>query len=145
MLSEFRTQILEQVRDGYIDDQTTRDLSQFISILNTAGDELGNNLLIRASNNLDDSIDPDYPFNFQDEERIAKAFKLYKRSFKIAVGRDQRAWIKIIQKAAKGAFYDRSEDGMSNERYMMKMVNQAKQLQEKMQEQQLLENKYNEK
>lgn len=129
MIDEFRRDLLKEAKKGYIKEESKRHLSQFTAIINTAGDEVGNSLLIRAANELEECVTPDFPFDFPTPIRINKAFKLYKKALRIAMGRDQQGWMKIMQAAARNSFHSRMEDKMNDIGKLMQKMQY--QLQEK--------------
>ncbi len=114
-LDSIRIRIIDEVKEHEeLSKDTLKDLKRATAILDTAGSVIGNKILIKYLNQLEDALHPMWPENFLDEILIDKRFQDYKKVVHIAIGMDKQKWDFIIQEGAKSSFYSRIEDKLEN-------------------------------
>jgi len=110
-LDGLRTEILVEVeKGGSIRDETRRETSQVIALMNTAGDAISNDILRIMADKLQDALEPQYPYNFIDTNLIDKRFSNYKKAFRRAISKHNQVWDSQYQNLARMMLSQRPED-----------------------------------
>lgn len=128
-LDKVKVDILEQIKDKkYIEDETKREINEITAIMNTAGKELSNNVLIMCANELEEAMSPHYPFDFPDPLLISFFISQYKDAFRWAVGQHSQVWDKRMQDYATDMYRSRTHDSLDN---LQQLIDEIKSEQKK--------------